>query len=118
MKKFLAILLICYANNGQAYEWSIQDRALLAGAAIVHVIDWGQTRTIAKNPDVWVEHNPLLGTHPSVNRVNNYFLATALVVPLLAHYISEWRSQILGAWLLVEVSAVASNYHIGIRMTW
>jgi hypothetical protein len=120
MKQLLVLLLACcfYTGNGQATEWSTQDRSLLAGAVVFHIFDWGQTRTIAKNTDIWKEYNPVLGTHPGVGKVNNYFLATAIAIPLLAHFIPDWRSQILGAWLLVEVGAVTRNYHIGIRMTW
>ena len=45
----------------------------------LHGLDWAQTRQIAKSPHETVsETNPILGRHPSVGRVNNYFLATGL----------------------------------------
>jgi hypothetical protein len=47
-------------------------------------MDWAQTRTIAKNPQQYHETNPILGKHPSVGFVNNYFGAMALGHALLA----------------------------------
>jgi hypothetical protein len=43
-------------------------------------IDWGQTKTIARNPTTRREMNPILGPHPSVKKVNIYFAVVAVIV--------------------------------------
>src|SRR6266853_3835043 len=58
--------------------WSNDDVQRQLGYSLLHGIDWAQTRTIAKNPNQLHETNPILGEHPSVGKVNNYFLSTLL----------------------------------------
>jgi hypothetical protein len=67
-----------------AWEKTSDKNKLEALYLLLHGADWAQTRTIAKNPDLYHETNPLLGQHPSVGKVNNYFLATGLAHALLA----------------------------------
>lgn len=42
-------------------------------------IDWTQTMTIASNPEIWFELNPILGKHPSPTFVTRYFIAVAML---------------------------------------
>ena len=123
MRKFFFALIATFALQAQAQttntEWTTTQYALLTSALTLHVVDWGQTRTIAMNPDKYHETNPILGRHPSTGKVNTYFAATALLIPTLAHLIPEWRSEILMLWVGVEAVATARNKFVfGINTTW
>ena len=91
---------------------------LAIALAILLVIDWQQTRTIAKNPDKWRELNPLLGEHPPLRLVNGYF---ALVLAGLAAAVRFVPEDILLVGLAictpVEGWVVVRNWRKGIRPT-
>jgi hypothetical protein len=86
---------------------------------VVNVIDWGQTRDIARtcgNSDR-VEYNPALSTCPTEAHVNRYFIVSAL-----AHVgISRWLGrENRGYWqnvtLYVSGGIVLHNYSIGLKV--
>lgn len=121
MKKFIGAVLLAAGLNANAQglsDWSTLDKTLLVASTAANIVDWGQTRTIAYNPDVWHEKNPLLGRHPSVGEVNVYFITRLILTPLLAHYFPEYRTRILSLWLATGVGYSVHNHTIGIRMTW
>lgn len=82
---------------------------------VVLVIDWRQTLTIAKNPDKWFEMNPILGKHPSVQKVHVYFLcviaASAFVLSIVPR---PWSIVIAVIACLVELAVVIRNDRKGI----
>lgn len=121
MKKFIGAVLLAAGLNANAQglsDWSTLDKTLLAASTAAHIVDWGQTRTIAMNPDRWIERNPLLGDHPSVGSVNTYFISRLILIPVLAHYLPEYRTAILSLWLAIGVGYSGHNHNIGLRMTW
>ena len=86
---------------------------VLIFALIALCFDWGQTRTIAKNPTKWSETNLILGRHPSLEKVNIYFALVSIIVSLIA-----WNTESLifcGIVTLVEVYYVYHNYSLGIK---
>lgn len=121
-KKLLASLALALglgaAQAQPLADWSNTDRALLAAGATLHIIDWGQTRYIVKNPGEYKEYNPWLGDHPSMGTVNAYMLGTLFLFPALAEYFPEYRTWILGFWVASRAAVVGNNYSIGIRMSW
>src|SRR5690606_23306335 len=48
-----------------AREWTAEEQWTAAAAASLLVVDWAQTRYIAKNPEKWRELNPMLPDHPT-----------------------------------------------------
>lgn len=115
---FLFLFSLTATAQERSMEWSDTDKLLAASALVVHTIDWGQSRTVAKNPEQYYERNPLLGDHPSLSRVNNYFIATAILIPVVAHFVPQWRTEILGTWLALEIVVTARNRHLGVRMSF
>ena len=73
------------------------------------IIDWLQTRYIAKNPKIWSEINVYLGVHPSVGRVNVYFL-----ICILAGWFVPWWLQ--AGVLALETYITIRNYKLGIKI--
>lgn len=120
MKRWVAAMaLMAFFAQAQAHDpWDNADRALLVGSSAAWIVDWGQSRWIAKHPE-YRETNRILGDHPSVGRVNAYF-----VTMLVGNYIvadalpSPLRKMWLGGTIVIEANTAARNYGIGVRMAW
>jgi len=82
------------------------------------ITDWGQTRYIAHHPQEYRESfNPVLGEHPSIGRVDAWFVG-ALVVNngVMIALPKKYRPYYAGAVTAVETHFVISNNHIGIKI--
>src|SRR3990167_900711 len=102
-----------------ADPWDTTDKALGAAALTVWAVDWGQTRYIAKHPREFHEYNILLGEHPSVTRVNNYFIGVGIAGYLLADYLpSGSRKTFLSVFSAFEIGITAHNLHIGVKVAF
>ena len=98
-------------------EWTPADTKREAIWLGIHAIDWGQTRYIAEHPDKFSERNFILGKHPSVGRVNTYFVLTsALHYWLMRRVEPEVRKMLQWVTIGVGASNVANNYHLGVRI--
>ena len=84
---------------------------------VIHVVDWGQTLSIADNPNDYHELNPIIGRHPSRGKVNTYMLASALLHPLVTYAIpTEYRWYWLGSTLALSTACVVNNKAIGLSL--
>ena len=128
MKMVLLLLLALSAGFAQAeglsYKvdpWRTEDTQREVAYAIVHLMDWGQTRNIAKHPERWYEKNPKLGRHPSVAQVDRHFLfgfpLGAISHPIISYllpakYRPVWQYITIG----YEWSYVERNFSLGITI--
>lgn len=115
---FIVIAAFIFAGTARADEgsWNDTDKVLLTAVEASYYIDYRQTRQIAVNPRRYYEHNQIMGEHPSVGRVNNYFLASAIGTYLLADVLPEnYRRLFLSGALTVEVVTIVHNHKIGLR---
>ena len=110
------LFLLFGATFAQAREWDKTEMALGAAALTLNVIDWRQTRHITQEPDRYYEKNVLLGENPSRSNVDRHFLITTLVVGGLAHFIPEYRKEILSVFVVVQTVNTVRNYSIGLRV--
>ena len=134
--RFLLIILLSVlvfsARPAPALEWKPPEVALQAIVTGLIVVDWGQTRTIAKNPQLFEETNKILGKHPSIARVDNYMAGALAGHLLVSHYLPAVMSR-LGAseafsrssrriwqvaWIGVQANVVRKNYRIGLTMSF
>jgi len=120
LKKLFIIFVLLFlvsAKGMAADKWSTQDVALEITWQVLHsLIDWPQTIHIAKNPR-YHEVNPLIGRHPSVAKVNVWFLTTALLHPVITHYLpKEYRLPWQALSLTVSSVCVFHNFLIGIKI--
>jgi hypothetical protein len=117
----VSLFVITAAVPASAQEsdgWTKRDWTLQIAYTSLHLVDWSQSLTIARNPTRHREANPILGPHPSVAEVNRYFGAT-----LAAH----WAVSALlppkarGVWqcftIVAEGRSVARNFSVGVRLT-
>ena len=67
-------LALMTVKPAHAYEfaenWTWTDTAYETVFIGLNVADWGYTRNIAKHPENCSENNPLLGRHPSLEKVD------------------------------------------------
>lgn len=112
----LAIAL--HACAGSAYAWNHEDTLWESTYLMAHIADWGQTRDIAVQCDsgAYYETNPIIGKCPTVNWVNNYFIATALAhVGIATMLPKKYRRLFQMGTLAMEVGYISNNARIGLR---
>jgi len=114
MFKFIFFLL--FISPSFASDWSSSDTKREAVYLVLHTADWAQTREIARNPDKWYEQNSMLGSHPSISQVDQYFIATAALQFAIAYYLpAEYRKVFQYLSITHDAGYVAHNFSIGIQ---
>ncbi len=91
----------------------------MLGAVLLtaEVIDWAQTRYIARHPVEYYEHDPTMGPHPSIGRVNAYFAASVLSAAFIANALpSKYRKWFLGTAAVWEIEVIGCNRSVGIKL--
>ena len=128
IKLLLTIILILlpWVSSAADWGWSKTDYAREAAGLVVTAVDWGQTRYIANHPDRYLELNPILGAHPSLDSVDAYF-ASVLVLHSLISALLPAKAEVVGfelsprtAWqyfyIGVESTATLSNWRGGLKI--
>lgn len=120
MGKLCKILFVMFLTMKSsmpfASSWSNEEKLLLASASVLHIMDWGQTRNIVKNPQTYHEINPFLGPHPTMGKVNLWFLTTGLTLVTMSHLLPEQRTSLLGTYTAIQLINVGRNFGIGLRV--
>jgi hypothetical protein len=108
------------ATPSYAFDpWSKEDVALEAAFLTVDFLDWGQTRYIAKHPDKFHEHNLVLGRHPEVQKVDMYFLSTALLhIGIVTVLPQKYRKYFQGVTIGLSTGCVINNKAKGIGINF
>lgn len=124
MLKILLILFVfwmtmCFVpvQGMAADEWSKRDIWAELAWQGLWAVDYLQTRTIAKNPDRYWEANPLLTRHPSVTKVDAYFLTLALLHLFITDRLPKEHRPI---WQILSITTsvvlMVNNFSIGIKI--
>lgn len=105
---------LCFAE-----DWSHEDTYRQSALTFLLVADWAQTRTTAKTPSKFAETNKLLGEHPSVGQVNNYFLSGIVGHAAISYLLpSDWRKGWQYVWIGIEAQKVYHNRSIGVQFSF
>lgn len=115
--KYIFLLILLFPMSSLAWDKADTQREITW--QLIHVIDWGQTVDIAKNPSRYREINPLLGEHPSVDDVNRYMVASSLTHYLISRslkpkYRKYWQYVTIG----MTSTLIVHNYSVGLRMNF
>jgi len=130
------VLLFCLSTPCLA-EWEKTDTALL----VLQVVDWGQTRDIATrkceppyisdydgSEYLYHETNPILGKHPSEEKVNTYFASSILINYLVAKFDNKKNNEKFKGkpkklhkyWNYIGIASetyfITHNYNLGIKI--
>lgn len=120
--KYLVWLLLLISTQAHAWmgdEWTHEQKNLALVYVGTRVLDWSQTRNIAKNPNRYYEKSPFLPDHPSMGQVNRYFIVGTAASLLIADLLpSSYRRY--GLYVMIGVSGlhVTRNLSLGIGISW
>jgi len=108
----LALLAMLPVAKGEVYQVTPMEVASYA----VIAADWHQTQHISREPEIFFERNIILGTHPTLGRVDKYFGAVMLTDFVLHRLVPpkymQWVDPVVVA---VEGGQVYLNYQIGLQ---
>ncbi len=115
MKTLLVIILVLIPS--MAMSWDSKDTYYQGAVVSALLIDMGQTLHIADNPNKYYEMNPLLGKHPSKEKVVGYFMGgigahTLIAMALPQDYRRVWQCVGIG----IESLAVYHNDRVGVKL--
>lgn len=115
-------LLASQSANAFCDNWTKTDTALATTALVASVVDYSQTKQLAKGfkgPSGYdlVEMNPLMPRNPTTGQVDRYFVAAALASVALTCTLSpEYRRYFLGSVATVQIGVVLHNKRNGLTV--
>ena len=121
MKRILLsfIIILALPNLSLAWkdDWTKADTIREVAWQVIHVIDWGQTLEIARQPDKFYELNPIMGKHPSVGKVNAYMAISAITHAGIS-YVLPKKYRVYYQWITFSVSSacIINNFNVGLRV--
>jgi hypothetical protein len=119
MKKIVALALLLASSMTLADNrtWTGEEKAWLGTAVAFTVTDWATTRDLSRRyNEGYYENNPILGKHPSTDRVDLYFVSAGLLGYAVADNMDQNRKTFLQAWTAVEILYTNRNLNIGLKM--
>jgi len=115
--------------SGSGEKWTTTDYALEGTWMALHILDWGTTLDITNHPDKYREMNPIMGSHPSRQTVNLYMGASALLHPVVSHYLpkkvtlfGEYEIPLRTTFQAISIGVtggcVINNFSIGLNLAF
>ena len=112
--RIIVVFILFLSTSGA--DWSSGDTNRQLAFTALQLVDWAQTREIARNSDFY-ETNPILGKYPSSTEVDVYFAATTLGHYLVSRALpSDYRKAWQYVWIGVQAGYVTHNYQMGVRI--
>ena len=121
MKKIIFALLLSISTQTFADEWTTNDSLREVTFQVLNVIDWGQTRYIAKNLDRYYEKESawLIGTDPSTETVDGFMLQTAVLHLAISYMLPrDWRDAFQYITIGMKLNNTIGNAQIGIKVSF
>ena len=105
-----------------AHAWDKTDTLLQGAYMATHITDWGQTRSISEscNSDGrYYETNLVMGTCPSMQTVNLYFIGTGLLHVGVAHTLpKKYRRMFQLGTLGMQINYISNNQQLGLKVSF
>ena len=122
MSKFIFAFLITVSIPSFATDhWTRPDTYRGFTFQTLNIIDWGQTRYIAQNPDRYYEKESawIIGEHPTTGRVDAYMAQTAVLHFAISYLLPhDWRSAFQYITIGDKLNATIGNASIGIKVSF
>ena len=118
IKQFLTGVALLTATSS-ANAWTANDTAWETAYFATHLADWGQTLDISTQcaSGAFSETNKVLGSCPTQQKVNAYFLATALLHYGAAQMLpSTYRRMFQAGTIAMEIGFISNNAKIGLNV--
>ena len=119
IKKTLVAVLALFSTVTWADNraWTGEEKAWLGTAVAFTITDWATTRDLSRRyNEGYYETNPVLGRHPSTDRVDLHFISAGLAGYFLADYLDEWRLPWLRIWTTAEIYYTNRNLNLGLNI--
>lgn len=113
IKLFSPIFLI--ASLSCCATWDAEEKTLEYVYITAHVVDYLQSRDIVNNQNDLIETNIALGSHPTNEKINIYFVTTLVAHPFITHLFKSHKKKWLYFSLGIELFAVGNNHGIGLK---
>lgn len=115
MSKLFLLFSLFISTPAFADDWSKADTQREVAYQMFLGVDWAQTRYVARNPDKFIERNPILGDHPSVDKVDAHFVLSGLAHYGISRALDEkWRKRFQYVTVAFQGAVVARSVHIGV----
>lgn len=109
----MADLIEVLARVKEPKRWTEEDTKKEALYAILHGIDWAQTRD-AIGRKGYKEANPILGSKPTDKNINEYMAGTLLGHILLSRILPpDKRKLFQNGTIGLELGVTGNNKHVG-----
>lgn len=116
MKFILSLLLLIATTvNAENRPWTNVEKGVFVANTVLTTIDWSQTRYISRNPSYY-ETNPFLGSHPSTQKVDMFFIGQLIGQYYLFDYLDENRLGFMFGLTLGRLEVVNRNVRLDIKM--
>jgi hypothetical protein len=124
MKTIIILVLIFFSST--CFAWDKEDTVMQVTVVSLLLTDMSQTLYISGH-DEYKELNPVLGTHPSKDKVYAYFLGGIVIHTAISYLIEkvpwienskQWRRAWQGSFIAVESGVVLRNSVIGIGFSY
>jgi hypothetical protein len=118
---FGLLLLACQSSHSEPFEsWTTEEKSWFAASTVAQIVDYQTTRNFLYQQPAskgYYEANPIIGPHPSPNRLAAFEIGTLIGSYLLADWLPhDYRLLYLQAHTIVEIAVVGHNLSVGARI--
>lgn len=116
MYKIILLILFLWPSILCAEDWSKTDTSFQGMYTALLIADWMQTKKISKSNN-HRETNIMIGDHPSEDKTDLYFTATAIINYQIAKRLSKpYRRYWQSFWTLFQFGFVEHNRRLGFKV--
>ncbi len=120
MNRWLVSMLLFFSSTVNAgwQDWTDEQKRWYVASNVLLLADWSTTRDMTRRYDEgYREINPILGSRPSTDKLDLYFVTYLIGHYFLTDYLQDRNREIyLYTITAVEGAAVANNLNIGLRL--
>ena len=118
--KTLLIVLFCISSFANASDLSNNDIQREIAWQVLNIIDYGQTRDIAKHCSASerYELNQVLGSCPSISSVSKYFIINSLLHYEITAHLYGYRAIWQVGTLINTGYVVGRNFSLGLKINF
>ena len=119
LKTITLLLILLFPITATAEDWSDTDSALEISWQIIHSIDWLQTISAMKQPDIYHDNNPVMGKHPSLDKVDSYMAISAIGHLAISYLLpKEYRPYWHYLTIAISGTCVINNINVGVNINF
>ena len=121
MKIILVSIILLFTSHAHAQwsTWTDDEQRMFVASSIAITADWATTRDISQRyNEGYYEKNTILGSYPSRDRVDLYFIGLLVSNYYLADYTGKYRFYYLTFRTATHGYAAINNVNIGLRLSF